>query len=154
MQPRIELFFKFVAYFDLIDKEISKIYYKRVQLINFNDKSLVKLNYFTDKIIQLDDFQTIIKLELVFQQKVFISKNFSANEFNSVLSIYLNLQKKLLFYFLELQLYTLFLAIGLSFFTKKILLDKKIIIFLCLSSNSCFSYFLLTKLKEYNIKVT
>ena len=87
IQSRIELFFKFISRFDLIDKEVLSLYYKRSQLINFNDKNLVDLNCFINKAIQVDDFQTLVKLELVFQQRISKNKNFNVSEFNPVLPI-------------------------------------------------------------------
>ena len=39
--------------------------------MSLNDKILVKLNYFINKVIQFDDFQTLLKLEQVFQQNTF-----------------------------------------------------------------------------------
>lgn len=56
IQSRIELFFKFIARFDLIDKEIPNIDYRKSQLVDFNDKNLMKLNYFINEIIQFNDF--------------------------------------------------------------------------------------------------
>ena len=153
IQSRIELFFKFIAHFDLIDKEILSTYYKKSQLTSFNNRNLMELNGFINKTIQFNDFQTIVKLELIFQQKVFRNKNFNANKFSPILSIYLNLQRKSFFYCLELQLCILSLIIGLNFSSKRMLLGKKIITFFCSNLNSHFSYFLLTELKEYNINI-